>query len=132
MLKLTKPKIFAAAVSILISGLIFIPSLVFAEECGKGAKKVKIAIPVGCKGDAGDIVNPIFDMLGGIIRFLSAGVGIVIVLMIVISGIRYITSAGNPEAIAGAKKMLTNAIIALLLFIFMAAILNFLIPGGLL
>ena len=118
-------------ISLLIS-FTLLPHVALAEECGKGDQQVTLGVPIGCLGDEGDIENPIYDMLRAIIRFLSAGVGIVIVLMIVISGIQYITSSGNPEATQGAKKRLGNAVIALLLFIFMAAILNFLVPGGLL
>lgn len=88
--------------------------------------------PDNCIREGSGDRNPIYTYLKIIIRFLSAGVGIVVVLMIIVGGIRYITSSGNPEAAAGAKKMITNAVIALVLFLFMAAILNFLIPGGLL
>ncbi len=75
--------------------------------------------------------NPIFIYLRSIIQFLSAGVGVVVVLMLIISGIQYTTSSANPQALQAAKKRMANAIIGLLLFIFMVAILNFLIPGKL-
>ena len=110
------------------SSILLAPTRVFAEKCGGGGRAVTIAVKIGCRGEG----NPIWDMLGAITRFLSAGVGVVVVLMIVISGIQYVTSGGNPEATQAAKKRLSNAVIALLLFIFMFAILNFLVPGGLL
>jgi len=72
----------------------------------------------------------IFNYLTMIIQFLSGAIGLVIVLMLVIGGIQYITSAGDPGAVKNAKSRITNAIIALVLFILMFAILNFLIPGG--
>lgn len=75
--------------------------------------------------------NPIYVYLRSIIQFLSAGVGVVVVLMLIISGIQYTTSAANPQALQAAKKRMANAIIGLLLFIFMVAILNFIIPGKL-
>lgn len=114
-------------------------------KCGKNY--IELSVPIEDGPDAGSEAdnclqkqkegeglneNPIFKYMGTIIRFLSAGVGVVVMLMIVISGIQYITSSGNPDAVAGAKKRLTNAVLALVLFIFMAAILNFLVPGGLL
>lgn len=70
--------------------------------------------------------------LTAIIKFLTAGVGMVVIIMIVVGGIQYTTSGGDPNGVAAAKGRIVNAIIALLLFIFAAAILNFLIPGGLL
>ncbi|HEX3081684.1 MAG TPA: hypothetical protein VHQ86_00350 [Candidatus Saccharimonadia bacterium] len=67
-----------------------------------------------------------------VLKFLSALIGVIIILMIVISGIQYMTSAGNSSRISGAKTRLVSAFIALVLFMFMFAILNFLIPGGIL
>lgn len=74
--------------------------------------------------------NPIFVYLRPIIAFLSAGVGLIIVATIVISGIRYITSGGDPQKLQAAKGLLGKAIGGLLLYIFFVALLNFLVPGG--
>jgi hypothetical protein len=52
--------------------------------------------------------------------------------MIVIGGVQYISSAGNPGAISAAKNRITNAIIALVLFLMMFTIMNFIVPGGIL
>jgi hypothetical protein len=87
-----------------------------------------IAVNVNCANKS----NVIYSYLAGIIKFLSAGVGLVIVLMIIISGIQYITARDNPQSTEAAKNRLWNALIALFLFIFMFAILNFLVPGGIL
>lgn len=76
--------------------------------------------------------NPIFVYLRGIIQFLAVGVGLAVAIGIVVAGIQYMASRGNPQSTAAAIQRLWNAIIALVLFIFMAAIINFLIPGGLL
>lgn len=64
------------------------------------------------------------------ILLVSGMIGGIIVLMIIISGVQYIISMGNPTGIAGAKKRLTNAITALVIFIMAYAIINFLLPGG--
>jgi len=96
--------------------------------CGSGDDEVDVGINI-C-GDTPSDPNPIFDALGSIVQFLAAGVGIVITLMVVFAGFQYIVSAGNPDGIAAAKKKLTHAFEALLLFIFMTVILNFAIPGG--
>lgn len=88
---------------------------------------VQIGFDVGCKATG----NPITDYLAGVLSVLAQGVGVVITLMIVISGIQYTASGGNPEAVAKAKARLGNAVVALIMFIFATALLNFLIPGGL-
>ncbi len=66
------------------------------------------------------------------INFLSAVAGMAIVFSLMWAGYEYITARDNPNAVSGAKNRIVMTIIALLLFIFMYAILNFLIPGGLL
>jgi len=65
------------------------------------------------------------------INFLSALVGVAVVISIVIGGIQYGSSAGDPQKVTAAKNRIRNAIIALLTFLFLYALLNFLIPGGL-
>lgn len=105
-------------------------------DCPSGYIKLSVPLENGddCLqegGNSGNLEdNIIFKYLGALIRFLSIGVGLVVVLMIIIAGIQYIVSAGNPQGIEAAKNRLTNALIALLLYIFMAAVLNFLVPGG--
>ncbi|GHU07579.1 hypothetical protein FACS189431_2370 [Alphaproteobacteria bacterium] len=65
-----------------------------------------------------------------IFNWLAIGVSIIVVLMVIVGAIRYMTAGGNQE---GAKKgiaMIRNAIIALVLYMVMWALLNFLVPGG--
>ena len=66
------------------------------------------------------------------INFLSAGVGIVVIIMIIIGAIQYTTSSGNPQTLADGRKKIINAVIALVAFGLLYGFLNFLIPGGLL
>ena len=62
---------------------------------------------------------------------LAGGVvGTVIVMMLVLAGIQYITSSGDSANVKAAKNRITNAITALVLFMFMVAILQFIVPGG--
>jgi len=97
-----------------------------ANRCGKGANAVKTSINIGCQGKG----NPILDMTFGIIRFLSAGVGLVIVASMVYAGIQYASSRGDPNATAQAIKRIQSNVIALLIFIFGYAILNYVLPAG--
>ena len=87
---------------------------------------VETSIDIGCQNKG----NPITDMIFGIIRFLSAGVGLVMVGSIVTAGIQYSASGGDPQATAKAKSRISSTLIALLIFIFSYALLNYLIPGG--
>lgn len=104
-------------------------------NCDEDEVEIGVAVPGSedrCieNGDADD--NPIFVYLRGIIQFLATGVGIIVTINLVIGGIQYMASRGNPQATQAALSRITNSVIALVLFILMAAILNFLVPGGLL
>lgn len=87
---------------------------------------VTVGIDVGCTGKD----NPIYDYVRGIVKFATVIFGILAVLMIVVTGIQYITSSGNPTAVASAKKRLVNVIISIVLYFLMVGILGYLIPGG--
>lgn len=105
-----------------------IPAYAAPTPCGggKGEQSVKIAIDLGCKGHG----NPVADLTFAIIRLLSIGVGLVVVGSIVVAGIQYTTSQDDPKATAAAEGRIKSAIIALLVYIFAYAILNYVIPAG--
>lgn len=88
-------------------------------------------IDFGCKGAncKGNCSAPI-DLTFAIIRFLSAGVGLVVVASMVIAGIQYTTSRGDPQASAAAMKRIQSTVVALFIYIFAFAILNYVIPAG--
>jgi hypothetical protein len=83
-------------------------------------------------GDKNACANGIYDLLNQAIAFLSAGIGIVVVIMIIVGGIQYSSAGGDPQKVAQAKSKITNALLALVAYIFLYAILDWLIPGGLL
>jgi hypothetical protein len=74
--------------------------------------------------------NKIIKDLNAIVDFLSAGVGIVVVASIILGGIQYAMAGGSPEAVTKAKSRITNALLALVIFIFIFAFLQWIIPGG--
>jgi hypothetical protein len=96
--------------------------------CGVGPGAVVTAIDLGCTGT---VSNPILDMVFGILRFLSAGVGIVVVASIVIAGIQFTLARDNPQNVEAAVSRIRSSLFALVIFIFAYAILNYLVPGGL-
>jgi len=98
-------------------------------SCGDPSQKViHTAIDFGCAHKG----NAIIDLLFAIIRFLSIGVGLVVVGSIIVAGIQYTGSRGDPNATAQAIARIRNTLIALLIFIFAYAILNYIVPGTLL
>lgn len=99
-----------------------------------GQPCISVALPIftnskGCV-DNTQTGGAILVYVKDAVKLLSGTIGGVIVLMIVIAGVQYITSMGNPANIAAAKKRITNAITALVIFLMAYAIINFLLPGG--
>ena len=75
-----------------------------------------------------DLIN---NYVNPLVNFLAALVGVGVVTSIVIGGIQYSSSAGDPSKASAAKNRIRNAIIALVAFLLLYGMLNFLIPGGL-
>lgn len=104
------------------------------EFCsGKGGFSYKVE--AGCIDGNNDRVLDktecgIFDFVFKLIKALSAIVGIVVVIMITVAGIQYAASGPDPNAVVAAKKRIINALIALALYVFMFAFLQWLVPGG--
>jgi hypothetical protein len=95
--------------------------------CGEGENKVNISFNLGCRG----VGNPIVDLLFAVTRFLSIAVGITVVGSIILGGIQYSASAGKPEATAKAVARISNSVLALIIYLLIFAILNWLVPSGL-
>lgn len=89
--------------------------------------------PVLSRGNCMDISQCDFigKYLNKFINFLAALVGVAVVASIIFGGIQYGSSAGDPAKVTAAKNRIRNAILALLAFLFLYALLNFLVPGGL-
>jgi hypothetical protein len=64
------------------------------------------------------------------INLFSSLVGVVVVISIIVGGIQYSMSAGDPQKAARAKGRIMNALIALVAYAFLWAFLQFIVPGG--
>ena len=71
-----------------------------------------------------------YTVLG--INILSAVAGMAIVASIIIAGFQYMTAQDNSGQIEVSRKRIIWAMTALLVFVFMYAFLNFIVPGGVL
>jgi hypothetical protein len=127
--------LIAAIVTTLSIGVAFVGSApaVYAQDKKEETTKEKIKCEPGntdpaCK-PAGQA--DLLKLIKNIIGFISAGVGVMITFMIAYSGFRYLSSGANSSQVTDAKNHLNNAILALILWIFGMALLNFIVPGGL-
>jgi hypothetical protein len=102
-----------------------------SEECGEN--EVEVSVEVGgnrCVQNSENSLenNAIVVYLRYLIQFLTAGVGLVITIMIVLGGVQYITAGENSQKVQAAKQKIFNAVLALILFILMYALLSYLVP----
>ena len=85
------------------------------------------------KTDGTCIDNPsgrksIFAFVEIIIQYLTALIGVVMVLMIVIAGLQYVLAGSSPDNAKSAKTRIERAFTGLILFILMFGILQILLP----
>jgi hypothetical protein len=74
--------------------------------------------------------NQIYFYINEAINFLSAGVGIVVVAMIIVGGIQYASAEDDPARVSAARTRVTNALLGLVAYIFLFGFLQWLVPGG--
>lgn len=65
------------------------------------------------------------------VALLSATVGLVVIITVILGSIEYISSGGDPQRTASGKKHIMNALIGLFAYVLLYAFLQFLVPGGL-
>lgn len=89
---------------------------------------------VSCQSSATDGIGQdnIKNFLVGVLRVLTAAVGVAAVGALVFAGILYSMASGDPQKTAQAKTMITNVVIGVLAYALMGVIINFLVPGGIL
>lgn len=93
--------------------------------CGKSVKTCCKVTNSGATSDCGFI-----RQINIFISFLSVIVGVACALGIIIGGIEYSTSGGDPKRAASGKSHITKAVVAVVLFGFLYSFLQFIIPGG--
>lgn len=129
-----------AGAVISITSLVALPQIALAADCNDGTTiptdEVKNDNQTAfCQSHSGytePAAQKIYDRLSQAINILSGIVGIVVVVSIVVGGIQYTTSSGDPQKVAAAKSRIFNSVFALVAFIFTYAFLQYLVPGGVL
>jgi hypothetical protein len=82
---------------------------------------------INCSSDKCDFVG---TYVNPTIQVLSALFGVVAVISLIMGGIQYSSSGGDPQKVSNAKKRIGNTIISIFAFLFLYSFLQFLIPGG--
>lgn len=82
----------------------------------------------GAEGSASD--TAFVKRVAAYLRWLFLGVGVLAVFGFVIASIQYIAAQDNSQSVAAAKTRMVNIIYGVLIYMFMFALLQWLIPGG--
>lgn len=69
-------------------------------------------------------VTPLFEIINSVMLWVLALIGVIAVISFVIAGILFLTSAGNEDQIATAKRAFVNAIVGVIVALLGLIILN--------
>jgi hypothetical protein len=124
----------------IILGLVLVASALFLQAAPIAAAFTQQTINSGlCAGSSGEVsdsaaaancnssdaTDKINNLIQTIVNLLSAIVGFVAVVMIIVGGLRYITSGGNDTSVTGAKNTILYAIIGLIIVALSQLIVHF-------
>lgn len=111
------------ALTMMIGTMLVRPTLVGAANnpACEGA-----ILQVECDEEGGGI----FAVLNLVLNILTVGVGIAATAGVIFAGLRYTQARDNAESMAGAKKMIINILIGLAVWAVFWALLQWLLPGG--
>jgi hypothetical protein len=116
-------KIISAATVLVIT----FNQFVFAED-KKQTENVKTEVKTSILPSEWNI----WDILNYVLVTMTAGVVIAAIGSVVVAGVLYTSAGSNSSQVQKAKTMITNTIIGVLAYAVMWAILEWLIPGGVL
>ena len=93
------------------------------EKCGKARTNL-----IACNGTGAEALNGVLKI---VISVLTVLVGIAAVGGLAWASILYAKATDNQASVSEARGLIQNIVIGLFLYVFLLAIVNFLVPGGL-
>jgi len=94
-----------------------------------GVENAVMCCPKAAKGDRTACL--VLKYVDPTVKLLAAIAGLAVVFGIIMGGIRYASSQGDPQKTAEAKGRIQKSLVALFVFFFLYSMLQFLSPGGL-
>lgn len=117
-----KAKVLLLALLVMASFVVVTShSPVFADAKADVCSGVNMAGGSGCGGGDADITK----VVKVVIQILSLVAGIAAVVMIIVAGLRYITSGGDSSGVSGAKSSLIYALVGLVIVALAQVIVHF-------
>jgi hypothetical protein len=128
----------AAALSLAMATGLVHPTSAFAatDTCASTEKAITVSgvdnAVMCCPKNATDRTSClVLKYVDPAVKLLAALAGIAVVAGIMIAGMQYASSQGDPQKTAAAKGRITKSLTALFVFFFLYSMLQFLSPGGL-
>lgn len=112
------------AKGLLSAYLLATPALALAVTTAPDCPEGYTAVSVKVSGSR--CVKGIYAYLNQIVTVMEGLIGVGVVIAIVVAGVQYITSAGNPDAVKTAKSRLGNAIIGLVVYLMLFSLVEWL------
>lgn len=118
-------------VLVLMVGIVSLVSYSVPVSAESTCGDAKTFFDWGCTNTSDTSQEQIKPVLITILNWLAMGVSIAVVGGIIYGGIMYTSSGGDTAKSKKAMEIIRNAVIALLMFFAMWALINWLVPGGL-
>ncbi|MDB5169977.1 MAG: rane protein of unknown function [Candidatus Saccharibacteria bacterium] len=99
----------------MLAPVLAMPTVYADVDTSKSYACQGIGLASGGKGCGGGDDARVSDLLSNIVNILSVVVGVAAVIMIVVAGFKYITSGGDANNVAAAKKTIIYAIVGLII-----------------
>src|SRR5581483_11907527 len=112
------------AIAAFASLLVLSPSLALADAQSEIQCGVNSAASGNCNTQPTGDLN---DTITSIVNVLTVVVGVAAVIMIIVAGLRYVASAGNPEGAKNARNTILYAVIGLVIVAVAQLIVHFVI-----
>ncbi len=115
------------AVKSLLTMLLFFGAMLFVFSPVPTMAQSAGLEDVGSSSELSD--ESITSIIGRVIGIFLSVLGIIFLVLVLYAGFLWMTAAGNPERVEKAKKMLTQAVIGLIIILLAFAITNFVIQA---
>lgn len=125
-----RTKLLSLAAVLLVSLVLLLPVTVeavslFGDACSQGGTKDSAA----CSGTGAVAGNPIVDTINKVTVLVSIVAGAAAVILLVIAGLMYVTSGGDPSKIESAKKTVIYTVVGLFVIVLARLIIGFVISN---
>jgi Type IV secretion system pilin len=97
------------------------------QPCGNvnGVNGSNTVVCQDVKNNSGKNKNPIIDTLKAVLNILALLIGIAAVVTIIIGGIKFILSSGDPSGIKSARETIIYALVGVVVAVFARAVVAF-------